>query len=323
MFDGKEYVYAVYEEKSFSKAAQKLYITQPALSTAIKKVEKKIGSPIFDRSTSPIGLTPSGEVYIDAIEKLFALEQNTLNQLNNLNGLLAGKVTVGGTMFFTSFILPPLLREYSTKYPQIKIELQEGTTSQLTDKLMSEEIDILIDNSELDDKNFERYYYGTERIVLAIPKSMKINESIASYRLEASDIRNGVHGREDTPVLPLHLLQDSPFICVKEENSIYKRGLKMCNRQGYNPNIIMKPDQVISAFNMAGSGLGVTFVPDGLVSNLPFEAPMYYYKMDEELAVRTIYVYKKRNKYLTKAMEEFIRTAVGDNTYEEVAGKRE
>ena len=86
MFDGKEYVYAVYEEKSFSKAAQKLYITQPALSTAIKKVEKKIGSPIFDRSTSPIGLTPSGEVYIDAIEKLFALEQNTINQLNNLNG---------------------------------------------------------------------------------------------------------------------------------------------------------------------------------------------------------------------------------------------
>ena len=58
MFDGKEYVYAVYEEKSFSKAAQKLYITQPALSTAIKKVEKKIGTPIFDRSTSPIGLTP-------------------------------------------------------------------------------------------------------------------------------------------------------------------------------------------------------------------------------------------------------------------------
>ena len=70
MFDGKEYVYAVYEEKSFSKAAQKLYITQPALSTAIKKVEKKIGTPIFDRSTSPIGLTPGGEVYIDAIEKL-------------------------------------------------------------------------------------------------------------------------------------------------------------------------------------------------------------------------------------------------------------
>ena len=81
MFDGKEYVYEVYEEKSFSKAAQKLYISQPALSTAIKKVEKKLGRPIFDRSTNPISLTPSGEIYIEAIEKLFALEQNTLNQM--------------------------------------------------------------------------------------------------------------------------------------------------------------------------------------------------------------------------------------------------
>ena len=68
MFDGKEYDMLFTKKKVFSKAAQKLYITQPALSTAIKKVEKKIGSPIFDRSTSPIGLTPSGEVYIDAIE---------------------------------------------------------------------------------------------------------------------------------------------------------------------------------------------------------------------------------------------------------------
>ena len=195
MFDGKEYVYAVYEEKSFSKAAQKLYITQPALSTAIKKVEKKIGTPIFDRSTSPIGLTPGGEVYIDAIEKLFALEQNTLNQLNNLNGLLAGKLSVGGTIFFTSFVLPGVLSEFSHRYPQIKIDLQEGTTTQLTDKLVAEELDLLIDNSELDDKNYEKYYYSTERIILAVPKSFPINEELTQYQLTAEDIRAGRHSQ--------------------------------------------------------------------------------------------------------------------------------
>ena len=78
MFDGKEYVYAVYEEKSFSKAAQGNCILQPALSTAIKK--KKIGTPIFDRSTSPIGLTPGGEVYIDAIES--CLRWNRTRSIN-------------------------------------------------------------------------------------------------------------------------------------------------------------------------------------------------------------------------------------------------
>ena len=303
MFDGKEYVYAVYEEKSFSKAAQKLYITQPALSTAIKKVEKKIGTPIFDRSTSPIGLTPGGEVYIDAIEKLFALEQNTLNQLNNLNGLLAG--------------------EFSHRYPQIKIDLQEGTTTQLTDKLVAEELDLLIDNSELDDKNYEKYYYSTERIILAVPKSFPINEELTQYQLTAEDIRAGRHSQAEFPVLPLPLLKSTPFIFVKEENSIYKRSMKMCSRQNYSPNIIMKPDQVVSAFNMAGRGVGATFIPDGLIVNLPYEVPLCFYKMNEELAVRYVYLYKKRNKYLTKAMEEFIRVAVGDEAFQKVREQRE
>ena len=323
MFDGKEYVYAVYEEKSFSKAAQKLYITQPALSTAIKKVEKKIGTPIFDRSTSPIGLTPGGEVYIDAIEKLFALEQNTLNQLNNLNGLLAGKLSVGGTIFFTSFVLPGVLSEFSHRYPQIKIDLQEGTTTQLTDKLVAEELDLLIDNSELDDKNYEKYYYSTERIILAVPKSFPINEELTQYQLTAEDIREGRHSQAEFPVLPLPLLKSTPFIFVKEENSIYKRSMKMCSRQNYSPNIIMKPDQVVSAFNMAGRGVGATFIPDGLIVNLPYEVPLCFYKMNEELAVRYVYLYKKRNKYLTKAMEEFIRVAVGDEAFQKVREQRE
>lgn len=323
MFDGKEYVYAVYEEKSFSKAAQKLYITQPALSTAIKKVEKKIGTPIFDRSTSPIGLTPGGEVYIDAIEKLFALEQNTLNQLNNLNGLLAGKLSVGGTIFFTSFVLPGVLSEFSHRYPQIKIDLQEGTTTQLTDKLVAEELDLLIDNSELDDKNYEKYYYSTERIILAVPKSFPINEELTQYQLTVEDIRAGRHSQAGFPVLPLPLLKSTPFIFVKEENSIYKRSMKMCSRQNYSPNIIMKPDQVVSAFNMAGRGVGATFIPDGLIVNLPYEVPLCFYKMNEELAVRYVYLYKKRNKYLTKAMEEFIRVAVGDEAFQKVREQRE
>ena len=323
MFDGKEYVYAVYEEKSFSKAAQKLYITQPALSTAIKKVEKKIGTPIFDRSTSPIGLTPGGEVYIDAIEKLFALEQNTLNQLNNLNGLLAGKLSVGGTIFFTSFVLPGVLSEFSHRYPQIKIDLQEGTTTQLTDKLVAEELDLLIDNSELDDKNYEKYYYSTERLILAVPKSFPTNEELTQDQLTAEDIRAGRHSQAEFPVLPLPLLKSTPFIFVKEENSIYKRSMKMCSRQNYSPNIIMKPDQVVSAFNMAGRGVGATFIPDGLIVNLPYEVPLCFYKMNEELAVRYVYLYKKRNKYLTKAMEEFIRVAVGDEAFQKVREQRE
>ena len=70
MFTWKKYVYEVYREKSFSKAAQNLYISQPSLSARIKKIEEEIGVPLFDRSTSPLQLTEAGRIYIDAAEEI-------------------------------------------------------------------------------------------------------------------------------------------------------------------------------------------------------------------------------------------------------------
>ena len=64
-----QYVYELYKEGNFSRAAAKLFISQPALSMAIQKTEASIGMPLFDRSTRPMRLTPAGEIYIDAIKK--------------------------------------------------------------------------------------------------------------------------------------------------------------------------------------------------------------------------------------------------------------
>ena len=81
------YVYEVYKQKSFSKAAQALFITQPALSIAIGKLEDKIGMPIFDRSTRPISLTTAGRVYLRAIERTRVLEQDLSHQLDDIREL--------------------------------------------------------------------------------------------------------------------------------------------------------------------------------------------------------------------------------------------
>ena len=65
-----DYIFEVYREKSFTKAANKLFISQPALSAAIKKIEKNIGHELFDRSSNPIKLTEAGEIYIKSIEEI-------------------------------------------------------------------------------------------------------------------------------------------------------------------------------------------------------------------------------------------------------------
>ena len=75
MFQGMQYVYEVYKERSFSKAAQNLYISQPSLSATVKKIETRIGAPIFDRSTSPVRLTECGQEYIKCIEKILDIQK--------------------------------------------------------------------------------------------------------------------------------------------------------------------------------------------------------------------------------------------------------
>ena len=75
MLDYKEYICAISEEKSFSRAAQKLYVSQPWLSSVVKKVEQEIKTPLFDRSTTPISLTPAGEYYVEQAKRVMAIEE--------------------------------------------------------------------------------------------------------------------------------------------------------------------------------------------------------------------------------------------------------
>jgi DNA-binding transcriptional LysR family regulator len=70
MYDDFDYAYEVYKEKSFSQAAKNLYVSQPALSSSIKKLEARFGVTIFDRSSQPISLTDEGKVFIEAIENI-------------------------------------------------------------------------------------------------------------------------------------------------------------------------------------------------------------------------------------------------------------
>ena len=86
MFQGMNYVYEVYKEKSFSKAAKNLYISQPSLSANVRRVEAKIGYPIFNRNTSPLTLTECGERYIQSVEEILAIENSFASFVNDLGG---------------------------------------------------------------------------------------------------------------------------------------------------------------------------------------------------------------------------------------------
>ena len=145
MFRGMEYVYAVYKEKSFSKAAEKLFISQPSLSANVKREEQCVGYPIFDRSTKPLGLTEPGKKYIETVEKILSMQNEFSEYIDDLGDLKTGKLVLGGSSLYSSWVLPPLMGQFAKKYPQVKLELIEETTANLQKMLQNGEVDLVLE----------------------------------------------------------------------------------------------------------------------------------------------------------------------------------
>ena len=97
-----QYIYQVYQSGCFSKAAQTLYLTQPALSIAIQKVEAEIGMPLFIRDKKPLELTDAGKVYIEKVKEIMHLEAELSKELSDLSNLNTGSLVLGGTHYLNS-----------------------------------------------------------------------------------------------------------------------------------------------------------------------------------------------------------------------------
>lgn len=309
MFNSMKYVYEVYKEKSFSKAAQNLYISQPSLSATIKKTEDKIGAPIFNRSTNPIQLTEVGKQYIKSIEEIMDIQNSFNNYVNDLNELKTGQLAIGGSNFFTSFILPPLITEFTHKYPLVKIHLLESDTATLKNMLLHGSLDLVIDNYDFYDPAYGTQFFAHETLVLAVPKTLESNKAAEKYQLTYKDIINQKHLNEKTPTVPLKVFENDPFIFLRTGNDTRKRAEKICQDHSFSPKVILKLDQQITSYNVACYGMGIAFVSDTLIYKTKPDPNIVFYKLDDPYAKRNIYFYHKQTKYITRAMEEFLKIA--------------
>ena len=137
-----EYIYTIYREGSFTRAAEKLFITQPALSIALRKIEARIGMPLFIRNRRPIQLTPAGVLYLKAIRKMQHLEKDLDREVQQLKDLQTGSLTIGGSHYILSYKIPDLLTSFAETYPRIQLKLIEEGSDALLSLLEREDLDL-------------------------------------------------------------------------------------------------------------------------------------------------------------------------------------
>ena len=311
MFEGKEYVYEVYKTGSFSKAAEKLYITQPSLSAMIKKIEHRLGAPIFDRSTVPPRLTECGERYIRMTERLMDMENEFGNYLNDLEELRTGHLAIGGTHLFTSYILPPLLQRFMKAFPGVEMNLVESNTKQLEQLLLSGFLDLVIDNYPFSESIYERKWFCTEHLLLAVPRAMVSGKPghLSNAMLHARDVRQNRHLSPELPGVDLQLFQEEPFLLLRPGNDTRERSERLLSEAGVrHPRVPLYLDQQMTAYHLACHGMGIAFVTDTLIRNVPSDPGIVFFrpKAQGDVDRRNIYFYHKRSRYLTRAMEAFL-----------------
>lgn len=308
MFSKKDLIYAIYKEKSFSKAAESLYISQPSLSAMVKKIESKIGEPIFDRSTNPIQLTEIGEKYIECCKDVSNTEDAFMNYLNDTHELKTGSLSIGGNHLFMANILPGPLEEFAQRYPGIKLHLVESHSSDLENKLLGGDLDLIIDNRELSPDVCDKFSLGTEFLLLAVPKKMKINELLIKYRLTGKDIKNNRHlDSGSVSSAPLQKFSDIPFILMDTGNDTRTRTDNVFRRHRIKPNVIFELNQLATVYSMIYSGLGASFISDTLIKQSPDSIDrLFLYKIDDPDTKRDVFFHSKKNRYMTKAAKEFL-----------------
>lgn len=299
-----EYVYRVYQEKSFTKAAEALFLTQPALSLAIRKVEDSLGMPIFDRSVRPMGLTPAGEAYIEFIQNTLHLEQEMQQEMQDIREVNTGSIRMGGSHYINAYIMPRVLAGFMQQYPRVKVELIEASSAVLSQMLSRREVDITFNCNPKFMQDFERYPAFEDHLLLAVPKAFRTDAALAGKSLDANAIVQGRHLKPDCPTVTLDSFRDLEFILLNPGNNLHDRANWLFQEAGFSPRVKLKLSQLVTAYHLADAAVGATFISDRLV--MPGEDHLLYYKLDSALSKRMFYMLLPNRKYTSKAVRAFV-----------------
>lgn len=300
-----QYIYTVYEKGSFTKAAQALYLSQPALSIAVQKVEQEIGMPVFNRDKKPLELTEAGKLYIRKIEQIRTLEDELAAELHDLTELQTGSLTIGGTHYFNAYILPPVLAAYKNKFPGIELKIVEAGSWELLDMLKDNKIDLTFNCTPNPADKLRRAPSFQDTILLAVPNSFPITQKMQAYALSKEALQTKAFAKPECPTVSLQEFAAIPFIVLTPHNNLYNRSMSFFQEAGITPNITLKVAQLVTSFHLARAGIGATFISDWMLTH-PYPE-MSYYKLSSPLAVRIFDIVTPGKSYLSKAQRAFIR----------------
>ena len=288
-----EYVLAISEERSFSKAAKRLFISQPSLSQYINRLESQIGVTLFDRNTIPLSLTYEGELYIESIKSIINIVENLYKKFDDVTDLKKGRVNIGLTPSKANNPLPAILPIFTKKYPGIELIITERPSSELEEMLTKGQVDVCMLNLPIKSKGIEYESIIKENLYLAAPPNY-VAKSV-------------VDNNTGYPQIDVADLKDEQFILLHTNQRLRQIANAIFLEANFKPRILLETSSIETSLRLSASGMGFSFVPESSVKFAGLTNPPRYYSLGSDINWTLVIAYRE-NTYRTKAVKAFAAT---------------
>lgn len=298
VFRNYEYFVAIVEAGSLTKAAEKLFVSQPSLSQYLKRLEANLGVELFDRSTSPLRLTYTGERYYQYVLQLMKLDENVRREFQDIKNQTSGRLRLGVAFWRGACLLPDVFPYFHQQYPNIHIELTEGRSVQLQTALMNDKIDIAVMNlpRTLDYGKLTCEMICEERILLAAPTNHPYIQ----------DLLQNCPFLDAHPVASLDLLKHIPLILTKPGQNLTHEVMHALGKSHIEPNILLETGNLTTAINLTAQGIACAFVPEEGAKVCQHPGLVTYFAVDSPDLIWDLAAVYRKDTYLTHLSRLFI-----------------
>lgn len=295
-----DYFLTIAQTGSLTRAAEKLFVSQPSLSQYLKRLEKSLNQELFDRTVSPIRLTYAGERYYQYALQVKKLNENIRRELTDLSASHSGLLRLGVALWRGAVLLPDVYPGFHAKYPAVHIELLEGRSSQLQSALMNDRIDLAVMNlpRSINYETFSFEILHEEKILLAAPAR---NPHVQAL-LARQDLPEG-----QRPRTSLDLLEHIPLIMTKRGQNLTYEVTRILELNHARPDILMETDNLSTAIHLAAKQLACAFVPEEGANLFVHPDQVVYFELDSAVeCVWDLAVLYRRDGYLNQICRLFI-----------------
>ena len=243
------YFEAVAEELNFRRAAKRLNMTQPSLSTQIRQLEEEMNTKLLERDTHRVSLTPAGRHFLEDCRRLLRDAGESVREAQRISRGEAGQLSIGFVASLGHGLLPRVLRAYRKKFPDVELRLTEMDTTQQIEALEARKLDLGFIGLGLprETSNVRLTLVAEEKLVAVLPQDHLLAR----------------HGKSPSKSLRLRALAGERFLLSDRQNApIYNPWIIiLCQQAGFQPHDVQEVGQPVTVLNYVAAGLGVTVLP--------------------------------------------------------------